>query len=201
MRLAVIGSSGSGKSTFARRLAERLDAPHVELDALNWDPGWRDLSRGDPDELRRRADAALPPDGAWVTDGNYRVVRPLTFARATDLVWLDYDRPVIMGRVLRRSFVRAVTRQELWAGTGNREEFRRWLSRDHPIRWAWDTFARRRAEYEVVFADPALGHLARHRLRRPCEAVALIHRLTEEPVQVEQELGDPSGIPVRPASP
>ncbi len=63
---------------------------------------------------------------------------------------------------------------------GKREEFRRWLAKDHPIRWAWDTFARRRAEYEALFADPALGHLVRHRLRHPQQAAALIEHLCRE---------------------
>ena len=57
-----------------------------------------------------------------------------------------------MRRVIWRSFSRAVTGRELWAGTGNREEFRRWLDKEHPIRWAWDTWAKNRPgeiRYEV----------------------------------------------------
>ena len=36
MRISVIGTSGAGKTTFARRLAEAVGAPYVELDAINW---------------------------------------------------------------------------------------------------------------------------------------------------------------------
>jgi adenylate kinase family enzyme len=35
-RVAVIGGTGSGKTTVSRRLAQRLDVQHVELDALFW---------------------------------------------------------------------------------------------------------------------------------------------------------------------
>jgi len=44
MRIAVIGTSGAGKTTLARRIAGRLKLPHVELDAINWQAGWRDLN-------------------------------------------------------------------------------------------------------------------------------------------------------------
>ena len=39
-RVLVMGSSGSGKSTFARRLSEMTGIPFVSLDALFWKPGW-----------------------------------------------------------------------------------------------------------------------------------------------------------------
>jgi len=40
MRINVIGTSGSGKSSFSKRLAEKLDVPYIELDALHWKPNW-----------------------------------------------------------------------------------------------------------------------------------------------------------------
>ena len=179
MRLLVVGSTGSGKSTFAAGLAARLGAPHIEVDALNWDPGWTNLSQTDPETFRDRVRQAILPD-AWTCDGNYSVVRPLIVARATHLVWLDYPRAVIMRRVIRRSFVRALRGDELWPGTGNREEFRRWLDREHPIRWAWDTHAHRRASLAALFADAATAHLQKHRLRHPREAGPLMERLVAE---------------------
>jgi hypothetical protein len=48
-----------------------------------------------------------------VTDGNYGGVRAMLWSRATHLVWLDYERPVIMFRVIRRSVWRAIDRREL----------------------------------------------------------------------------------------
>ena len=172
----MLGTSGCGKSTFARRLASEIGAPHVELDAINWQAGWRDLNTNDPEEFSRRVGAAVAQD-AWVSDGNYGKVQGLVLARATHLVWLDYPRRVIMARVLRRSFVRALTRQELWPGTGNREEFSRWLSKEHPIRWAWDTYADRRRRFEALFEDPRAAHTVRYRLRHPSEADPLIASL------------------------
>ena len=53
-RIHVIGNSASGKSTLAASLAESLDAAFVELDALNWLPGWVGLNETNPDEFERR---------------------------------------------------------------------------------------------------------------------------------------------------
>ncbi len=47
MRIVVVGTSGAGKTTFARSMAVRLGLPHIELDAINWQPGWHDLARHD----------------------------------------------------------------------------------------------------------------------------------------------------------
>lgn len=180
MRVSVIGTSGSGKTTFAGRLAVALGAAHVDLDAINWQADWKDLNVHDPDEFRRRVAEAVAAD-RWVSCGNYSKVRPLVLARATHVVWLDYPKPVVMWRVLKRSFTRAWTGDELWPGTGNRETFRRWLDPEHPIRWAWDTYARRKRDYSAMFEDPALAGLEKHRVQRPWEAAALIAELSSSP--------------------
>ena len=180
VRVAIIGSSGSGKSTLAKSLGGALGAPVIELDALNWQPGWRDLATQDPDAFRNAIAAAVEPD-RWVTDGNYsRFAWPLILPRATDLIWLDYSRPVIMKRVIERSFMRAVSGAELWPGTGNREEFKKWLDREHPIRWAWDTFDERRKSFSSLFERLQDKPIRLHRLRDPREARALVDRFASD---------------------
>jgi adenylate kinase family enzyme len=175
MRIWVVGTSGAGKTSLARRLSAKLGLPLIELDAINWQSGWRNLNTDDPDEFARRVEAAVAGEG-WVVDGNYGSVRPKILARATHLIWLDYDRPVIMARVIRRSIARALDRRELWAG--NRETWRHWLRPSHPIRWAWDTWKRRRAQYEAMIDAPAQARLKVLRLRRPRDAAAVEAWLT-----------------------
>ncbi len=168
-RIAIIGNSGSGKSTLARALSARLTFAHVELDALNWRPGWKNLSIEDPERWARVVAEAIAED-VWITDGNYsQVALPQILPRATDVIWLDYSRAVIMAQVLRRSFLRAISGQELWPGTDNREDFRRWVRKDHPIRWAWDTYQSGNERREARFSSPALTHARKHRFKTPRE--------------------------------
>lgn len=172
----MIGTSGAGKTTLARSLAVRFQVPHIELDAINWQPGWHGLDKHDPCEFARRVKEAIEV-GSWVADGNYGVVRDLIWRRATHLVWLDYGRRVIMARVIRRSVLRAMLRTDLWAG--NRERWRRFLQPSHPIRWAWRTWKRRRAETEERLSRPEYANLVVMRLRRPAEARSAVERLAE----------------------
>jgi adenylate kinase family enzyme len=176
LRIVVVGTSGSGKTTLAKALAAQLALPYVELDALNWQAGWRDLLRNDPDEFVRRVTLAVAAD-AWVVDGNYGLVRDLVWRPATHLVWLDYDRATIMYRVIRRSLVRALLRTELWAG--NRERWLHMLRPSHPIRWAWSTWRRHRREYEERIGGSDYAHLVVLRLRRPRDAEELLRQLRQ----------------------
>jgi adenylate kinase family enzyme len=179
MRISIVGTSGSGKTTLAKALAAELGLPRIELDAINWQAGWRDLNGHDAAEFARRTAAATAADD-WVCDGNYSVVRPIVWARATHLVWLDYSRWVIMPRVLRRSALRALDGRELWPGTGNRESWRRWLDADHPIRWAWDSWPRNREKYGRLIDGEETAHMEVFQLRHPREAVRLAAALKAE---------------------
>jgi adenylate kinase family enzyme len=176
MRIVIFGTSGSGKTTLARRLSQQLVLPLIEMDRINWQPGWRALTVDDSAEFKRRVGGAIA-DPAWVCDGSYGMVRAMVWARATHLVWLDYSRNVIMFRVIRRSVRRALNRRELWPGTGNRERWTDWFRASHPIRWAWSTWKRRRDEAEARLRDPTYAHLVVCRLRRPTEVASVLQRL------------------------
>ena len=162
-RVNVVGTSASGKSTFARRLAERLGVPLIELDALHWGPNWTEV----PDELMRQRVRAATAGDAWVVDGNYAAVREVTWARVELVVWLDYSLPTILRRYLVRTLRRVGRREELWSG--NRERLAEHLfSRDSLLLWILTTYRRRRREYPRLLASRP--DIAVTRLRSPAEA-------------------------------
>ncbi len=148
-RVVVVGTSGSGKTTLARRLADVLGCPHVELDFHHFEPEWRE--RSDEDFRQRVAEAIMGP--RWVVDGNYSATRDLIWPRATRIIWLNYSFGRTFGRVLGRTIRRSVTREVLWAG--NRERLVTTLfSRDSILLWVILTYRRRRREYGAL-RDPA----------------------------------------------
>lgn len=125
-RILVAGSSGAGKTTLAQALARRLDLPHTEIDGLWHGPGWAPR----PEFL---ADVgAMLTSGRWVTEYQYRSAKGLLLEAAQVVVWLDHPFPLVAGRLLRRSVVRAVTRKPYW--NGNRESVAMWLRPSHPLR-------------------------------------------------------------------
>jgi adenylate kinase family enzyme len=146
-RINVIGTSSVGKSTLASSIAALLQVPHVELDALHWEPNWAEAP---PEVLRERVRIAIAGDG-WVVDGNYAMVRDLVWARAEAVVWLDLPLRTVLWRYLRRTVRRVSRREALWGG--NRERLSMHLfSRDSLLWWILTTYRRRRREYPARLA-------------------------------------------------
>jgi adenylate kinase family enzyme len=163
-RIVVVGTSGSGKTTTARRIAQILSIPHVELDALHWEPNWVEA---DLSVFRQRA-ADATCGQSWTLDGNYSKVRDLIWARATTILWLDYSFPLVLWRIFTRTFRRVFTRQELWSG--NRESLSKaFFARDSIILWSLTTYHKRRREYPELFTRPEYSHLTIIRHRSPKE--------------------------------
>jgi adenylate kinase family enzyme len=98
-RILVMGSSGSGKSTFARRLSAITGIPVVSIDALFWKAGRLASERS---EFKARlAEATRQP--RWIMDGNYTSAEGELRREVSDtVIWFGLPRSTCMLGILTR---------------------------------------------------------------------------------------------------
>jgi adenylate kinase family enzyme len=112
-RILVIGSGGAGKSTFARRLGERLGLAVLHLDAFYWRPGWVETPK---DEWRQTVEELCAGE-AWLMDGNYSGTLAVRLAACDTVVFLDLPRTLCLWRVLKRALIyRGTSRPDVAEG-------------------------------------------------------------------------------------
>jgi adenylate kinase family enzyme len=168
-RVSVVGTSCSGKTTIARRIADHYQIPHIELDKVFWQPNWTPL----PLDRYRLTVEALAAGDAWVIDGNYSKVRDIVWGRATDVVWMNLPLATILWRVIKRTVRRVVTREELFAG--NRETFRNAvLSKESLIWWVIRTHRGRTRALREMLASEEYSRLELHEVRSAEDAISLL---------------------------
>jgi adenylate kinase family enzyme len=146
-RIVVYGVTGSGKSTLAARIAARTGLPYISADDLTWQPGWVAV----PDDEQRRRIAEVCAGERWVLDAAYSRWRDVVLPRTQLIVGLDYPRWLSLGRLVRRTAKRSVTRERIC--NGNVESLRQMFSADSIIRWHFASFARKRATIRAWAAE------------------------------------------------
>ncbi|HWF79842.1 MAG TPA: shikimate kinase [Streptosporangiaceae bacterium] len=137
--IVVVGAPGAGKTTLARRLAEKSGLSYLDMDAFYHGPQWsvRDDFAG---EVER-----LTASSGWVADSaSYPQVVDMLWARAGTVIFLDAPLHVLLVRLLTRTVRRQLNRHVL--SHGNRESLGRVFSRRHPIAKVLTSYASRRAE-------------------------------------------------------
>lgn len=163
----MVGCSGAGKTTLARRLARQLGYRHVELDALFHQPNWQPRPT---EQFKQAVSEALHGDD-WVVEGSYSAVRPHVRERSDMVIWLDLPKATVMRQVLWRTLRRLISNEELW--NGNRE---RWgnlfkLTPEQSILiWSWQRHALYRQRYgDEMRATPASQRYVRLDSRQAVE--------------------------------
>ena len=175
-RILVWGNSCAGKSSLAAQLAERLQIPCVDLDALNWLPNWVGLNATDPERLQRRIADATAGD-RWVVAGSYTEQSQATFwPKLETIVWLDLPMWLLLKRVLVRSWRRWRHQELLW-GT-NYEKFwpqlMVWKGEDSLVWWIVTQHHRKRRQSLEFLIDPRWAHIRWIRLTDEAQVDAFL---------------------------
>ena len=170
-RVVIVGTSCAGKTTFARDLAARLNAAHIEQDALFWLPNW--VERPPSDYLDLITQQASRD--AWVCDGNYDSSRDHLWSRATTVIWLDYPFPLIFWRSLKRTVKHAVFGGKVCGD--NVDSLRRLFSRNSILLWVMTSFPDRRRYYGGLFDENAYPDARKIRLRSPAETMRFLEKV------------------------
>ena len=150
-----MGNGGSGKSTFARKLAQKTGLPLIHLDVEYWRPGWDPMSK---DEWRLRV-SELVKGERWIMDGNFNRTIELRLQKADTVIYLDYNRMVCLLRWLKRVITNwGKSRSDMGPGCNE------WFDPEFAA-WIWKFNRCNRARYYALL-DAQIG-ITVHIFRNP----------------------------------
>lgn len=120
-KIIVIGSPGSGKSTFARKLRDETGLPLYYLDMLWHKPDKTNISREEFDEKL----AEIIGKDEWIIDGNYQRTLEERIKMCDTVFLLDFPLEVCLsgaeGRIGKK-------REDMpWVEDEFDKEFRQWI--------------------------------------------------------------------------
>ena len=121
LKVIVIGSPGSGKSTFARKLRDAEKLPLYYLDMLWHKPDRTNISREEFDAQLRE----IIQKDRWIIDGNYLRTLEMRLRECDTVFLMDYSLEVcLLGAESRIG----KEREDMpWVEPEFDEEFRQWI--------------------------------------------------------------------------
>ena len=171
-QIAVLGATGSGKTTFAYSLSKLLGIGHIELDAIYWGPNW---TPSDPEKFLAQIKAALKTSG-WVVEGNYRAIRNLALRKVDTVVWLNYSMLTVLGQLFFRTVRRTVRKKVLW--NGNIESWKeQFFSSKSLFICAIRHTYKNRKRYWLLFQNPQYKHIKKIEFKSPEQTCNWLNRI------------------------
>lgn len=160
MKIAIMGYSGGGKSTLARRLGAQLDVPVLHLDSVHFSADWveRDFAEETAD-----VESFLNTHSDWIIDGNYSLLsEERRLAEADRIIVILAPRVIRLWRVVRRlACYYGTTRPDMAAGCPEKVDFTF-------LTWVlWDSCTRAKRKHYLEIAKSI-----REKLRFAVDSIA-----------------------------
>jgi adenylate kinase family enzyme len=175
MKINVVGTSSSGKTTISKRLSDILSISYIEMDALFWGPNWEPSSY---EEFCAKLHSALKGD-SWILDGNYTKSTPIKWKSVNTVIWLDFSFIRSLLQAIKRAIKRIIAREELWPGTGNIETLGGLFSKDSIVLYTITSHRRVRRKYEAFIESGHYPNIHFIRLRSPRKAESFLIKIKE----------------------
>ena len=116
-KIIVIGCPGSGKSTFAKALQQKINLPLYHLDMLYWNA---DRTIVDKTIFYEKQFSIIQTD-EWIIDGNYGSTMELRIQSCDTIFFLDYPLEICLDGIKER---RGKPRSDMpWQEKSDEEDF------------------------------------------------------------------------------
>ncbi|MFI3242472.1 MAG: DNA topology modulation protein FlaR [Alphaproteobacteria bacterium] len=106
MKIHIIGGGGSGKSTFARKLAKEHNFPLLELDNIFWDNSVKGYDKKRAKEERLKLLSDFMQNESYIIEGVYYSWLDNSFETADKIYILDVNIHIRNYRILKRLALR-----------------------------------------------------------------------------------------------
>lgn len=130
MKIAIIGYSGSGKSTIARKLGEYYSCQVLHLDTVQYAPNWIEREY----EEKKSDVAEFLKNDDWVIDGNYsKFFYEERMEKADQIIFMNFNRFNCLWRVFKRyRTYKGTSRPDMTVGCNEKldYEFILWILRN-----------------------------------------------------------------------
>lgn len=100
-KIAIIGNAGSGKTTLAFKLSEKMNLTLYHLDQYCWKPGWQKIEF----ETFKQIHDNLCQKDAWIIEGSYYKLLQQRALHADVIIYLDIPTYICLWRVLKRAIL------------------------------------------------------------------------------------------------
>lgn len=120
LKIHIMGAAGSGKTTLAAKIAERLNAPWFELDTVAYEGGY---ARKRTIEERLTSLNEIIHQPIWVTEGAFIWWIDDLLKAADAVVWLDLPWYISMPRIVTRHIKLSMAGENKHPGIGNLVRF------------------------------------------------------------------------------
>lgn len=175
-KINVIGTTGSGKSTFSMRLANKINCAYIQMDELFWKTSWEESL---DEEFFDRVKEAISGN-FWVLDGNYSRTNDIKWAKADTIIWVDFSYGRTLYQLLKRTIMRVYSKKELWPETGNTESFKKsFMSKKSILLWFFKNYKKNKRRYSELMKSPSIKHIKFIRLRSPREINKYINSISQ----------------------
>ena len=96
-RICIIGGSGTGKTTLANNLGEKLNLPIYHIDGINYLENWEMRNKNERDKI-----ILQKTEEKWIIDGTYHSTLKERLEKADCIIYLDYSTIAQIKGVLER---------------------------------------------------------------------------------------------------